>query len=149
MDCSRFSDNIFAFRDGTLSEGLRQASETHLASCETCNKLLIEFDNMEAIIELEKTIQPNPFTATRILQRIEREFSRPDESHFPRWTRVLQPVAIAVALLCGILIGSHTAEKDNLQSNQLVSTSNNIELLRSNLFISDFTDEDKILVLNK
>jgi hypothetical protein len=92
---------------------------------------------------------PNPFAATRILQHLENEIRGHEKAHSSGWIRVLQPVAIAVALVCGILIGSYTARKDVVQGNQLVNNSENIEFLKSNLFISEFADEDRNLVLNK
>lgn len=149
MDCSQFKSNIFTFNEGSLSDEIRDSSARHLASCIACTRLLSEFNDLEAIIEQEKAIEPNPFAATRILQHIETEFERPTNPVSAVWIRFLQPVTIAVALLCGILIGSYTAKKDIAPTNQLVNTSKNIEFLRSNLFITEFADEDKILVINK
>lgn len=149
MDCSEFKSNFFTFREGTLSEELRFSCERHLASCIACTKLHTEFIKIDALIDHEKAIEPNPFVATRILQRLENEFKRPKNSHSPAWLRVLQPVAIAFALSCGILIGSYTAKKEIAPLNQSVNSTENIEFLRSNLFITEFADEDKILVINK
>ena len=148
MDCFEFKSNILTFSEGTLSEELRHSSQRHLASCIACSRLVSEFKNLETLIELEKATEPNPFAVTRLLQRIETEFDRSTTSDSPVWMRVLQPVVLAAALLCGILIGSYTAKKD-IPANQLVTPSENIEFLRSNLFITEFADEDKILVINK
>jgi anti-sigma factor RsiW len=148
MDCSQFKSTILDFSDGKLSEEARQLSERHVASCASCTRILAEFNNMAAIIEKEKTAEPNPYIATRILQHIENELKQAQPSVTPAWLRVLQPVAIAIALLCGIFIGSYTANQDNAPATQMVNTSDNIEFLKSNLFISEFADEDKILVLN-
>jgi hypothetical protein len=149
MDCSQFKSNIFAFREGILSENLHHSVELHLSSCAACARMLSEYDSMEAIIAQEKATEPNPFAATRILQRIENEFEKPKNQMVPVFIRVIQPVAVALALLCGILIGSHTANREHPPVNQLLNTSENIEFLRSNLFISEFADEDKMLVFNK
>ena len=149
MDCSKFKSDIFAFREGALSEESTHSAKLHLASCRACNWLLSEFNALDAIIEQEKLAEPNPFAATRILQRLENEVEQQKNYHFPRWIRILQPATISLALLCGIFIGSFTAKKDSTQVSRLVNTSENIEFLRSNLFISEFADEDKILVLNK
>ena len=149
MECSQFKAGIFAFLEGSLSEELRQSYECHLASCTACSRLLTEFKTLDVIIEQEKAGEPNPFVSSRILQRLETEFIRPEKSYYPVLIRVFQPVIIAIALLCGIIIGTYTAKKDKAPANQLVDTSENIEFLRSSLFISEFADEDKILVLNK
>ncbi len=138
-----------AFREGVLSEDILQSCRQHVASCSKCSRLNTEFSKLEEIIEQEKAALPNPFAATRILQYLDNEIGVPEKKHSSGWIRVLQPVAIAVALVCGILIGSYTARKDVVQGNQLVNNSENIEFLKSNLFISEFADEDRNLVLNK
>ncbi|MCX6305205.1 MAG: zf-HC2 domain-containing protein [Bacteroidetes bacterium] len=149
MDCTQFKTSITAFREDTLSGDQRRSAERHLAACPACSGLLAQFNSLDAVIAEQKAASPNTFAATRILQRIENEFERPGKIHSHGWVRMLQPVAIAIALLCGILIGSYTATKGTPGTDQLVTSPGNIEFLRSNLFISDFADEDKILVLNK
>jgi anti-sigma factor RsiW len=148
MDCSHFKSTILDFSEGKLSEEARQVSAQHVASCASCSRLLSEFNNLAAIIEQQKAAEPNPFIATRILQHLENDVEQAQTTATPAWLRVLQPVAIAIALLCGIFIGSYTANQDNAPATQMVNTSDNIEFLKSNLFISEFADEDKILVLN-
>jgi anti-sigma factor RsiW len=149
MDCSQFKSGIGDFREGILAEEQRIMCERHLASCIACARLLSDFNELDAVIEQEKAAEPNPFAATRILQRLETEFERPKKTYSPGWIRMLQPVAITAALVCGILIGSYTAQKEHTPANLLVNSSENIEFLRSNLFISEFADEDKILGFNK
>jgi hypothetical protein len=149
MDCFEFRSNIFTFNEGILSEVLNDSCNLHLASCNACSRLLAEFNKMEAIIVQEKAVEPNPFVATRILQHLENEFARKKNPGSTVWIHILQPAAIAFALVCGILIGSFIADKKPATVDQLVTTSENIEFLKSNLFISEFADEDKILVINK
>lgn len=149
MDCLQLKSNIFAYCEGALSKEQCQSFEAHVSSCIDCKQLMTELNQMEAVIEMEKSVEPSPFAATRILQHLENELEATKKTYFPGLVRVLQPVAIAGALLCGILIGSYTAKKDNTQANQVVNPSENIEFLRTNLFISDFADEDTMLGLNK
>jgi len=149
MKCSLFRNYLPAFREETLSAELQHSAHLHLASCEECRHLLEAFNETESIIEHEKAVEPSPFAATRILQRIESEFEKANAVIFPRWIRVLQPVTIALALMCGILIGSYTANKEETHVDNLLKTAENIEFLRSNLFISEFADEDRNLGLNK
>ncbi len=149
MDCKQFNDKLFALHEGEISDELRQSMEEHLSSCTACAKVDAGFNTLAELIEIEKTAEPNPFAATRILQRIDTEFERSGLQSIPVWTRILQPVALALALLTGILIGSYTAKTGNPAANQLADKSEHIELLKSDFFISEFTDEDKILDLNK
>jgi anti-sigma factor RsiW len=149
MDCQTFHKNIFAFREGSLPEELGAAVRVHMDTCAACSLLLIEFDAIAVVMDEEKSAEPNPYAATRILQRLEHELEKSDRPRQGAWLRVLQPVAVTAALLCGILIGSYTARKGNMPGGPSLKSTENIEFLRSNLFISEFTDEDKILVLNK
>ena len=149
MYCNQFKSNVFAFSEKTLEKDTYQAAEHHVSTCISCSRLLSEYKVLADIMEQEKNAGPNPFAATRILQRIENEFYKPKGLTSKAWMRVLQPVAITFALMTGILIGSYTARQDQTPVNKMASTSENIEFLRSNLFISDFADEDKLLVLNK
>ena len=149
MDCKQFNDNLFALHEGEIPDELRQSMEEHLSSCAACAKVDAGFQTLAELIEIEKTAEPNPFATTRIMQRIDATFERTDSQNTPIWTRILQPVAIAFALLTGILIGSYTAKTGTPAANQVADKSEHIELLKSDFFISEFTDEDKILDLNK
>ena len=103
---------------------------------------------LDEIIDKEKNVEPNPFLGTRIFQRIESELLSPQKPVFPLWTRVLQPVAISIALVVGILIGSYTARSGQSRDDQTLTKSANLESLKADLFISTITDEDNILNLN-
>jgi anti-sigma factor RsiW len=149
MNCTLFKSAIIAFQEGSLPEEAMNAARHHLASCMSCSRLVSEFREIDTIIAWEKSTEPNPFTATRILQRIENKYTEPGKSAIQAWVRMLQPVALAVAMLCGILLGTYTAKKDSTAAMKSPGTSDNIEFLRSNLFISEFTGDDKVLVLNK
>jgi hypothetical protein len=149
MDCAHFSENLFAFHEGTLSDGIRQALEDHLSSCASCKGLNAGFDDLTDIIKKVKATEFSPFTSTRILQRIESEFEWQESKNKLVWLRILQPVTITIALLAGILLGSYTAKTGKTSSDQMANKTNHIQFLKADLFISEFTDEDKILVLNK
>ena len=149
MNCAQFTSALFSFKEGKLSEELHRGAQEHLTTCLACNRLLSEFNKLDEIIDQYKAIEPNPFAATRILQYIDSEFDRPASRYTGIWVRALQPAAIAIAILSGILLGSYTAKKESAQVNQMSTTSENIAFLKSDLFISEFADEDKILVINK
>jgi hypothetical protein len=103
---------------------------------------------LDEIIAKEKCLEPNPFMTTRIIQRIDKELIAPKQSVFPVWIRVVQPVAITMALVIGILIGSYTARSGQNRNEQAMTKSENRANLKADLFISTFTDEDNILNLN-
>ncbi|MEI6433629.1 MAG: hypothetical protein WCP32_02210 [Bacteroidota bacterium] len=102
---------------------------------------------LDEIIALEKAAEPNPFQATKILQRIESEFLTQKTSGFPAWTRVFQPIAISLALIVGVLIGSFAARTN--RNDLEIAKIENLQNLRTSLFISEITDENNILNFNK
>jgi hypothetical protein len=105
--------------------------------------------HLDHLIAKQKAIEPNPFASTRIMQRIDSEFLQPNHPSLPGWTRVLQPVAIAVALVIGIVIGTYTARSGQETATQAINKTEQRESLRADLFITDLTTEDNILNLNK
>jgi len=149
MNCELFSEHLFAYHEGTLPESLRASFEDHLSSCDSCMKLNTGYDIVAELIEREKGVESSPYASTRILQRIAGEFEPSRASHNPVWVRIIQPVAIAIALAIGILIGLFSARTGNTQAAQLVNKTDHIQFLKSDLYISEFTDEDKVLDLNK
>lgn len=103
---------------------------------------------IDDLISVVRAQEPNPFVSTRILQRIESEFpvSAPDPSHI--WIRVLQPVALSIALVTGILIGAWTARSGQEPVNQAAAKTSQRESLKADLFIPEITNEDNVLNVN-
>ena len=148
MDCKQITDNLFAFHEGTIPDELHHSIAEHLSSCASCTKLNTGFIKYRDLIALEKEAEPNPFAATRILQHIESAFDRYESRSTPLWVKIIQPVAIAFALMSGILIGSYSAKTRDSSSGQVTAKTEQIQFLKSDFYISEFTDEDKILDLN-
>jgi hypothetical protein len=63
------------------------------------------------------------------------------------WVRVFQPIAISAALALGIIIGAYFGRNGQDKLESPISRSEQVEILRAELYISDVTDEDKILNL--
>jgi hypothetical protein len=149
MDCIHFRNNIVPFQDGSLPEEDLSSAVQHLSDCSSCARIYTGLLHFEELILLEKSSEPGPFTSTRILQRLENEFYGSATPVSNTMIRILQPVVVAIAMACGILIGSYSAKKENTQTNQATNKPEQIEFLRADLFISDFADEDKNLVSKK
>jgi hypothetical protein len=148
MHCTHFHENLFAYHEGSLPDEIHQSLKDHLSSCDACVQLNSEFKILSDLIDDEKASEPSPFVKTRILQRIESEFEHPETRKIPVFVRILQPAMVAFALLAGILIGSYSAKTGNASADQLNNNADQIEFLKSDLYISEIMDEDKILVLN-
>ncbi len=148
MDCKQITDNLFAFHEGTIPHELHYSIEEHLSSCASCAKLNAGFKKYCDLIDIEKEAEPNPFATTRILQHIESAFNRPESRNTPLWLKIMQPVAIAFALMSGILIGSYSAKTRDSSTGHVTAKTEQIQFLKSDFYITEFTDEDRILDLN-
>lgn len=97
------------------------------------------------LVRQARNQEPSPFLATRILQRIENEFSAPNTKRGTVFYPVLRPVAITLALAFGILIGAITA-KNNLNDQQDNSLrTENLESLRTEFLITEHTAAGEVL----
>lgn len=138
IDCKTFQNKLLAYDEGSFESGSLQQMEEHALVCRKCASLLADYRRMEAAIAAEKNIQPNPFAGTRIMQYIENHQAKEPA----KTMRILQPLAATLALFLalslGFLIGSYGI--DRIQGNPLPS--HEIELLKDNLFIPQFMDED-------
>jgi hypothetical protein len=99
------------------------------------------------IVAGEKALEPKPYAAIRILQHIESELQARETGRWSLFPRILQPALVVsglvVALFLGVAIGRH---KTTLASTEATAEAG-IETLRSELFLSDFTDEENTLYL--
>ena len=142
IDCKTFQDKLLAFDEESSEAEALQQMEEHALTCPNCASLLADYRHMEAAIAAEKNEQPNPFAGTRIMQYLENHQAKEPE----RKIRILRPLAATLALFLalsmGFLIGNYGIER--IQGNPLPSQ--DIELLKDNLFIPQFMDEDLYLL---
>ena len=149
MDCFQFKTNLVSFHENRLPGKEQLQFAEHLQSCAVCSKLYHDLASVDEIIASTRKAVPNPFASTRIMQRIEAEFGQPQLRDQPFWLRMIQPATITFTLLAGILIGIYTAKNAIPSEYQPGISGNNHKELKADLFISDFVDEDRILMLNK
>jgi hypothetical protein len=145
MKCTEFQDNLFAYQEGGLAPETRKLMVEHTKACKSCSRILEGFDAIESAISAEKAKQPNPFAATRIIQRLENKAERRGGALIP----VLRPVVITflllAALLTGFLVGNHgTSRKMQVSANNTT-----IEVLKTDFYVYDFADEDITLITNE
>jgi anti-sigma factor RsiW len=148
MKCSQFLSGLFAYREGTLSGAQTEEYAQHHALCSDCREALAQFDRFLAAVDAEKSAAPNPFQSTRTLAYLDSRVAGPGMHSSRVLIRIMQPVALAMALAVGIFIGSYHAGKQESTTSGLQDAPGNVEFLKTNLFITEFTDGDKILVLN-
>jgi anti-sigma factor RsiW len=144
MDCQDFQKSLFVVDDREISLETRIAMESHLNGCEACSHLLAGFRAFEEEIEAEKNREVAPFAATRIIQKLENERGKRHKS----FNHILQPAVITfllvAALLTGFLVGNHGTTRQA----QTIPYTSQVELLKSELYVADFVEEDNTLLTN-
>lgn len=144
MDCNEFQQHLFAQEEGELSPEVLNAMDWHTMGCESCSKLQSGIQAVERAIHAEKALEPVPFFTTRFIQRLENERAEKIRPAF----RILQPAIItiflAAALITGFLVGNHGTTRKS----QAVTGPDQIELLKTELYVVDFVEEDNTLLTN-
>jgi len=146
MTGKQFQSDYFTFREGNLPGPARADYSQHLANCSECREFEAGWDAILSVVEADRSAEPNPFTATRILRRVDDEFG-PGAVHASNPAGWLKPVLVAAALACGIFIGTRNAGLPGPGTGS--GPVSDIESLKSSLFIPEIADEDKVLVLNR
>ena len=142
MDCKEFQHHLFAQEEGELSPEVLNAMDWHTMGCESCSKLQSGIQAVERAIQAEKALDPKPFFTTRFIQRLENQSAGKIRPAY----RVLQPAIItlfiAAALITGFLVGNHGTTR---KSQAAIST-DQIEILKTELYVVDFVEEDNTLL---
>jgi anti-sigma factor RsiW len=144
MDCQDFQKSLFDWEDGEFYPETRIAMESHVLGCESCSRLLAGFRAFEVEIEAEKSREVPPFAATRILQKLENE----KEKRQKAFSHILQPAIITFLLVAAIVTGFLVGNHGTTRQSQAISSASQVELLKSELFVADFLEEDNTLLTN-
>lgn len=142
MDCKDIQHYVAAFAEGELSPEIRAAMTEHMSGCESCSRLAEGYLAIESIIASEKAKEPNPFLATRILQKLE---NNNDQKSQPG-ILVLRRAVISLVLLAALVIGFFIGNYGMSRNSRISAGSNQIEVLRSDFYVHDFVDEDITLI---
>ena len=123
MNCLEISAQIEAWFDGAAEPALKDEIEAHLLACPLCNNRLTRLRAMRNLLQRDSIPPPSTLLDMQVMSAFRDRHSRPrNESH--RWRSlvfgsVLVPkpalamalVALAAALLVGVLIGKRTANQ--------------------------------------
>ncbi len=106
MKCKTLHKKLIFFIEGDLSTKEMKQFELHLSECPDCLAFALEMKNTLGIIEIEKSIEINPYIYTRIKAKLEnQEMERVSVVNRPVLVRILQSLAFSVILLLGIYGG--------------------------------------------
>jgi predicted anti-sigma-YlaC factor YlaD len=106
MDCKLYRERIDDYVEGKLGKVEEISFEKHLHDCPECSDLVRIQKLSYRIIAHEKSTEPNPYLAAKIMAGIE---SR-ERNSGSALVRILKPVVITVsvaaAIFAGVLIGN-------------------------------------------
>jgi hypothetical protein len=142
MKCKEFHNDLPDYLEGKLVDEDRQAMEKHAGQCLSCAVLPGWFNALDQAIAFEKTLEPNPFSHTRILKKL--EDIKPHRS--TSGSVLVRPVLLTLGLIAAMTAGFFIGNSGSLRKSQTSLESGNIEQLRSSLFVQDFADEDITLI---
>jgi predicted anti-sigma-YlaC factor YlaD len=106
MNCNLCKQELEAYREGRLPDGIVAQVSAHLVSCKDCADIYQMEALANRVINEEKEVQSNPFLATRVMAEIETLGQNGVISkRIPVFTRVLKPVLITISIFTAILLG--------------------------------------------
>ncbi len=98
MDCKSTEKKLIFFIENALNPEDAVVVAAHLEQCPDCRSKMEFLKETLSRVNMEKTVEVNPFLFTRIQARLEQT-----EKHETR--RILKPLAIAAALVMGVFFG--------------------------------------------
>jgi hypothetical protein len=147
--CVFVRDNLFSYQEKKLSGEKNQIFEDHLHTCSDCSQLVINFRSVSDLIEAKKANEPAPFIQTRTIRKIESELERGNRPHFAFSKRILQPLLLSTIMLTAVVIGFSLGKHLDSEFSLDVTRQNDIQFMKSDLFITDFTDENNTFFANQ
>jgi len=149
MNCFEIKENLFKYSEDELPADTRRAFQEHTRTCQACSAIVADFISFELLIGNEKIIKPNAFAGTRILQSLESEMELQNYHQRIRFSRLLQPALVTLSLILALLIGFVIGRQGGLNINAKAANTQQVETLKSDLYISHFIDEEQTLLSNK
>ncbi len=136
-------NNIFNHQEKLLSGNDLKEFEDHLLLCEECSLIVSDFQSVASLIDHKRSVEVKDFFQTRTLQRIASDLDRTRNAPSVGLQRILQPIMISFLLLAAILIGLSLGKRFDTKYSLNPTHVNNINAMKSDMFIKDFMDEDQ------
>jgi hypothetical protein len=142
LECSFVRNNLFTYQEKQLPDSEYKEFEDHLHACGECARIVSDFQYVTSFIDEKKAREPNPFIRTRILQRIESQLERERVTSYSGFQKVLRPISVSFLLLIAIIIGFSISKQGGTRFVDNINHQNEIQVIKSELNIPDFIDED-------
>ena len=141
MDCYFVRSNLFSYQEKQLPDREYKEFNDHLHSCKECNRIVSEFQSVSSFIDEKKSVQPNPFIQTRILQRIAAQMEGAGGRQNPLFQRILSTISVSFFMLIAVIIGFSIVKLSEPRIFENINHQNDIQAMKSELNIPDFIDE--------
>ena len=148
MDCTFVQSNLFSYQEKQLPDREYKEFEDHLHSCEKCLRIVSDFQSVTSFIDEKKSAEPSPFIGTRILQRLEAQVESARALPNPLFQRILRPVSVSFLLLIAVIIGFSVVKQKETRFSDNIIHQDDIQVMKSELNIPDFIDEDNTFFEN-
>lgn len=147
-ECRFVRDHLFSYIEKDLTKDEIMRFEDHVHSCDGCSPILSSFLSLAAVIDSRKAKDPGPFTGTRTLQRIESVMEAEAVDPHPLFHRLLRPVSVSFLVILAMILGFSLTR---LRESGISSAGKHqvvIQAMKSELNVTDFIDEDKLIIEN-
>jgi len=141
-DCSYIRNHLFSYQENKLSDGELKTFKDHLHGCPDCSRILSNFQVAISGIEGKKSVQPDPFIQTRILQRVESNLERMRSKSHIQLLRILGTISVSFLILGASIIGFSVIKQRDTTFTESINHERNIQAIKSELNFPDFVDEE-------
>ncbi|MDP4280897.1 MAG: hypothetical protein Q8867_01980 [Bacteroidota bacterium] len=149
-ECSFLLNNLFSYFENSLSSEEKNRFEIHAGICKECSRIITQFASLHSLMDSGKAIEPDPFATTRILEKIKKKLEEDKRAINPGYPRFLQPALLSLVIIMGASIGFFIGkyERSSGSNNTASNKPNNLELLKTDMRISDITSEQTTFFIN-
>jgi len=139
MNCKIIEKKLLFYVEGNLPENEKNSISKHLENCNSCAKKLAFIKENFILIDIEKKEKINPFIATKIQSKIAQRKLKTKTT----FTKILQPVMIAVLLVIAVWFGNFISNSfDSMQTNNYQAQNNQNTDNAEQFAINDITYND-------
>ena len=146
--CDFVRNNLFSYHENKLSLEEKHVFEDHLYTCNRCKNLSFNFNSVTTLINSKRDAAPDPFIQTRTLQKITSVLEGGNKSYFAFSKRTLQPLVLSSIFFAAVVIGFALGKQVDSEFSMNLSRQYDIQFMKSDLYITDFMDEDNVFVDN-
>jgi predicted anti-sigma-YlaC factor YlaD len=132
MICKEVHKKMNSYLNQELAAKQLQAFELHLKDCASCRQIINEVKTTMSLIDRTEKLSSDLFMFTRIQAQIENRY--PESSR--NWTRLLQPIAIAMLMGIGIISGISLGSKYYSNSFQLHAEEYEVDSQDEDLYLN-------------